>query len=165
MHSASLHSAAAFLSSYTSSLQLVEKIIGHPPAPSPHLPSVLLSSSQFTNHPDWTDLENIDIGPSQKALSSAIDDAVFSQLLSTAPDVRAKVLTYSSNLMHAGDWYVKCSPFFSSAPLHVRPRISLQSKTRGLGTPLFGDAYQCPACDAEADTMGDQYVGCGGNGN
>ena len=59
---ASLHSAAAFLSSYTSSLQLVEEIISHPPAPSPHLPSVVLSFSQSTIHPDWTDLENMGIG-------------------------------------------------------------------------------------------------------
>ena len=52
---------------------------------------------------DWSSIETVDV-PLRQQLSKAIDQAVFDELLATAPDTLSKALTLSSSITHAGDW-------------------------------------------------------------
>ena len=61
--------------------------------------------------------------------------------------------------MYAGDWLnVVPSSALGLCRLDQEFRSSLRYQ---LGIVL-ADAYQSPACDAKANTMGDHQVGCGG---
>ena len=93
----------------------------------------------------------------------SIDEAVYDRLTSTAPDTRSRALVLSSSLPHAGDW-LNVVPS-ASLGLHVHDQEFRYSLRYWLGVPLYGNAYQCPVCGLNADTMGDHQVGCGGNGD
>ena len=54
--------------------------------------------------PDWTCLDEVDVPVRQGALSHAIDEALYQNLLSTAPTIRSCALALSSGLPRAGDW-------------------------------------------------------------
>ncbi len=85
---------------------------------------------------------------------------VFQTLLSTAPTTRAKALTNSTALPHAGDW-------LNGVPLglHMQDREFRCCLRYWLGIPLHNSPHCCPACHTIADEFGDHHVGCGGNGD
>ena len=104
LRSAVLHAPAAYVSSITESIDLVSKILRYTPEPPRSLPSAISSLASSANMASWHLLEDIDIPLRQKSLSHAIDEACFSTLVETAPDVRSKALALSTSLPHAGDW-------------------------------------------------------------
>ena len=153
----------AFIASTTSCKVLVEGILGHSPCPSQYLHQALATLSASTSRPDWQQLDDVDVPLLQHHLSLAIDEAVYCQLFSSAPSVRARALANSTSLPHAGDW-LNGVP---SAALGLR----LQDKEfrpclrYWLGIPLHSAPYSCPECHSTADEFGDHQVGCGGNGD
>ena len=99
----------------------------------------------------------------QRALSRAIDQACFDQLLAEAPDVRAKALALSSSIPHAGDW-LHAIPS-SALGLHLHDwefRLCLQY---WLGVPMVENGSKCPVCSVDIDTFGDHHISCRGNGD
>ena len=100
---------------------LVERIRGRSPSLSPHLPAIS-SLAVAANHPEWVCLDIMDVPIHQRSLSIVIDEAVYSHLLSTAPDIRFRALVLSSSLVHAGDWLnVVPSAYFGLG--HVLQRL------------------------------------------
>ena len=99
----------------------------------------------------------------QQQFSKAIDQAVFYELLATAPNTRSKALTLSSSITHAGDWL---SVIPSSAlGLHLHDwefRLCLQYWP---GLRMVEEGTRCPVCQVVADPFGDYQVGCGKNGD
>ena len=87
------HAHAAFLAADTLSQEL---------GPSPHSDSIVTALSIFASRSDWLCLEDTDVPLHQRSQSTAIDEALFQHLLSTAPSTRAQALL--SALPHAGDW-------------------------------------------------------------
>ena len=61
LRSASLHAPAAFLGSRTQIESLIEKILGHPPGPSPHTQLTLAALASATASLDWTSLDEVDV--------------------------------------------------------------------------------------------------------
>ena len=82
LRSSTLHAPAAFLGSRTQAESLMERILGHPPGPSPHTQLTLAALASATARPDWTSLDEVDVPLHQKPLSLAIEQ----KLLSSAPD-------------------------------------------------------------------------------
>ena len=110
---ASLYAPATFLASLDQSKELVSGILGHSPPASGHLVSTLQDLISGTGRNDWCSIESVDVPLRQHALSKVIDQACFNRLLDQAPDTRAKALTLSTAIPHAGDW------------LHVVPSSAL----------------------------------------
>ena len=162
LRSASLHAPAAFLGSMTQTESLIEKILGHPPGPSPLTQLTLAALASATARPDWTSLDEVDVPLRQNPLSLAIDEATEQRLLSSAPDTRSRALALSSGLSHAGDWLNVPSV---SLGLHLHDQEFRSSLRYWLGVPLHGVPYQCPECCCLADIYGDHQVACGGNGD
>ena len=163
LRSASLHAPAAFLTSWSRSLQLMESILGQPLGPFSHTSSTLASLAVAASRPEWSSLDAIDVPLHQCPLSHAIDEASHHHLLSTAPDTRCRALALSSGLSHAGDW-LNVVPS-ASLGLHLHDRGFRCCLRYWLGVPLHSSAYSCPECRGMADRFGDHQVGCGGNGD
>ena len=163
LRGATLHAPAAFVGSSHCAQPLVERILGYPPGPSPHMSPSVFSLALAANQPAWSSLDSIDVPICQKSLSVAIDDAVYNHLIASVPDTRHKALALSSSFPHAGDWLnVIPSASFS---LYIHDQEFRYSLRYWLAVPLFGKAYQCPECGRDADIMGDHQIGCGGNGD
>ena len=62
---------------------------------------VLLTTA---SHPEWQNLENIDVPLYQRHVSATIDEAIQLCLLSTASSICEQALVHSSAFPHAGDW-------------------------------------------------------------
>ena len=143
--------------------RLLGRVLGHSPCPSQYLHQALATLSASASRPDWQQLDDVDVPLLQHHLSLAIDEAVYCQLFSSAPSVRARALANSTSLPHAGDW-LNGVP---SAALGLR----LQDKEfrpclwYWLGIPLHSTPYSCPECHSTVDEFGDHQVGCGGNGD
>ena len=90
---ASLHAPAAYISSLDQFRELVTRILGQAPATTKHMTPALLYLAKAAGREDWTSIEAVDVPLSRRQLSKAIDQAVFDELLATAPDTRSKVLT------------------------------------------------------------------------
>ena len=163
LRSAALHAPAAFLGSSQQMWPLVERIVRHPPGLSPHVPSAVAALALAANRPDWVNLEDVDVPIHQHSLSVAVDEAIYTHLLSTAPDTRSRALTLSSSIAHTGDW-LNVVPS-ASLGLHIHDEEFRCSLRYWLGVPLYGSTYHCPECGLSADMMGDHQVGCGGNGD
>ena len=87
--------------------------------------------------PDWTCLDEVDVPVRQGALSHAIDEALYQNLLSTAPSIRSRALALSSGLPHAGDWLnvVPSSPL----GLHLHDKEFCSYLCYWLGIPYPSD--------------------------
>ena len=83
---------------------LVDYILECDHPSSNHLASSISSLANAAERPDWTSLEEIDTPLHQCPLSYCIDEAVYNQLLSAAPDTRSRAVVLSTSLPHAGDW-------------------------------------------------------------
>ena len=97
------------------------------------------------------------------SLSRVVDDARFSALLDSAPDVRSRALVLSSAIPHAGDWLNVVTAF--SLGLHLLDCEFRPCLRYWLGLRLFEDGTQCPVCQVATNPFGDHHVGCGGNGD
>ena len=163
LRSASLHAPAAFLASSSTSKPLVERILGHPPGPSPHTSPAVSALATAAAHPDWSSLDDINVPLHQRSLSLSIDEACFQRLLTSAPSIRSRALALSSSLPHAGDW-LSVVPSISLG-LHLQDREFRCCLRYWLGTPILSNPIPCPECRGTADIFGDHQVGCGGNGD
>ena len=153
LRSASRHTPAAFLSSYTASLPLVERILGQHPGPSPHTTAAVSALANAAAMPEWLSLEDIDVPVRQRHLSLAIDEASHHLLQSSAPTIRSRALALSTSLPHTGDWLnVVPSP---SLGLRIQDREFRCSLRYWLGVPLHNCPYPCPECRGTADIFGD----------
>ena len=165
LRSAVLRAPAAFIASSHSSKSLVENILGFSPGPSPYMNAAIAALAAVVVRPDWTCLDEVDVPVHQGALSHAIDEALYQNLLSTAPSICSRALALSSGLPHAGDWLnvVPSSPL--DLHLHDHDKEFCSCLCYWLGVPLHSSSYPCPECGGIADTFGDHQVGCGGNGD
>ena len=81
-----LHAPAAIIGSYVQGQSLIVDILGHSPSPSPHLSPALADLAVATGRADWSsDLQSLDVAPSQHQLSQAIDQVCLTQLHEQAP--------------------------------------------------------------------------------
>ena len=160
LRSAAVHAPAAFIASTTSCKVLVEGILGHSPCPS-HQALATLSAS--ASRPDWQQLDDVDVPLLQHHLSLAINEAVYCQLFSSAPSVRARALANSTGLPHAGDWLNGVPS--AALGLHLQDKEFRPCLRYWLGIPLHSAPYSCLECHSTADEFGDHQVGCGGNGD
>ena len=156
--SAHLHAPAIYITSSSSSKQLVESMLGLPPASSSHVCSAVAAAK-----PEWTDLDNVEVPLRQCQLSHAIDEAVFQRLLCNASSPRARALVLSSGLPHARNWFnvVPSTPL----GLHLTDCEFRCFLRYWHGIPLHSNSYPCPECGGSADPFGDHQIGCGGNGD
>ncbi len=99
-----LHAPAAYIGSLNQSGQLVARIIGRVPSTPEHLAPTLDALAEATGRENWLAIEDVDITLRQCHLLKAIDQAVFADLCSAAPDTRSKALALSTAIPHAGDW-------------------------------------------------------------
>ena len=161
--SAVLHAPAAFIGSSHSSKSLIEDILGFSPGPSPYMNAAIAVLAAVAVRPDWTCLDEMDVPVRQGTPSHAIDEALYQNLLSTAPSIRSRALALSSGLPHAGDWLnvVPSSPL----GLHLHEKEFRSCLCYWLGVPLHSSSYPCPECGGITDTFGDHQIGCGGNGD
>ena len=125
-------------------IPIVERILDNPPSLSTYLEDAVLTLSTSAAQPDWSRLENIDVPLRQCHLSCATDEAVFQTLLSTAPTTRAKALTNSTALPHAGDWLNGVPS--DTLGLHIQDREFRCCLRYWLGIPLHNSPHCCPAC-------------------
>ena len=158
-----LHAPAAFISSAASTKILVERILNRPTNLDTYLEKAVSALSSSSSHPEWLNLDDIDIPLRQRHLSCAIDEAMYQNLLDTSPSTRARALANSSALPHAGDW-------LNGVPsdvlgLHMQDKEFNSCLKYWLGIPLHSAPHLCPACRTSADEYGDHQVGCGGNGD
>ncbi len=163
LRSAVLHAPAAFISSAASTKTLVERILNRPTNLDTYLEKAVSALSSSSSHPEWLNLDDIDIPLRQRHLSCAIDEAMYQNLLDTSPSTRARALANSSALPHAGDW-------LNGVPsdvlgLHMQDKEFNSCLKYWLGIPLHSAPHLCPACRTSADEYGDHQVGCGGNGD
>ena len=160
---ANQHAPAAYVSSVSECSSLAAMILGFPLPPPPLLPDAISSLTNGAAKPEWLTLDDIDVPLHQRHLSHAIDEASFNLLLESAPDTRSRALALSSSLPHAGDW------------LNVVPSqtlgLSLQNREfrlcldYWLGLKTSNAGTICRLCSRQADSFGDDQVGCGGNGD
>ena len=163
LRQASLHAPAAFVASSYSSSELVGQLLNQPPGPSSLLASAIPALSASASRPNWQTLDDIDIPIVQRHLSSAIDEAVHQQLLSSTQSTRARALALSTSLPHAGDWLNGIPS--ATLGLHLQDQSFRCCLRYWLGVPLHSSPYSCPECHSTADKFGDHQVGCGGNGD
>ena len=126
VRAATLYAPAAFIGSFHQSKALISDILGHPARTPLLLPSVVGALASAADRPTWLSIDSIDSPLVCHTLSRAIDEANFSLLLQTVPDVRSKALALSSSIPHAGDW------------LNVVPSVALAYTCL---TRSFGCAY------------------------
>ena len=107
----------------------MERILGYSPGPSPHVLPAIAAFAAAANRPDWTSLYDVDVPIYQRSLSVAIDEVIYKNLLSTAPDTRSRALAHSSSLPHAGDW-LNVVP---SAPLGLTSMTGSSAALSGTG--------------------------------
>ncbi len=98
LRSAVSHAPAAFISSAASSKTLMERILNHPINIDAYLENAVSALSSSTSHPEWLNLDDIDIPLRQRHLSCAIDEAIYQNLLDTSPTTRARASANSSAL-------------------------------------------------------------------
>ena len=79
----------------------------------PHVPQVT-SLAEAAPHPDWTNLDVIDVPLDQKSLLHSIDKAVKQRLLSTAPTICSHALAFSSGLPIGSMWFLHLPWIFTS---------------------------------------------------
>ena len=163
LRSAYLHAPAAYVASSMGSRPLVESMLDLPSCLPPHFDSALAALSSATSQPLWLSADDINVPLHQRTLSRSIDEALHSQLLSSAPSTRARALVLSTSLPHAGDW-------LNGVPsavlgLHLQDREFRCCLKYWLGIPLHSSPYPCPECPGTADEFGDHQIGCGGNGD
>ena len=164
MHQApSKYAPAGYISSIAQSRGLVDKILGCDYHPSNDLASSISSMADAAERPDWTSLEEIDTPLRQCPLSYCIDEAVYNQLLSAAPDTRSRALILSTSLPHAGDW-LNVFPS-STLGLHLQDKEFRLCLHCWLGLRMSNEGVTCPVFQVTTDTYGDHQVGCGGNGD
>ena len=125
--------------------------------------SSISSLADAAERPDWTSLEEIDTPLRQRPLSFCIDEAVYNQLLSAAPDTPSRALVLSTSLPHAGDW-LNVAPS-STLCLHLQDKEFRLCLQYWLGLRMSNEGVICPVCQVTADAYGDHQVGCGGNGD
>ncbi len=165
LRSAALHAPAAFISSLDQSRLLIARIIGRPPAASPHLAVAVAYLARAADAPDWHSVEDIDVPLRQRPLSRKIDEATFNSLVNSDPDTRARALALSTATPHVGDWLnVVPSPALG---LHLHDREFRLCLDYWFGIRIADGESRCPVCTREhaADPFGDHHVGCGGNGD
>ena len=85
LRSASLHAPAAFLASSSASKPLVERILGHPPGPSPHTSPAVSALATAAAHPDWSSLDDINVPLHQRSLSLSLSMRLVSSNSSHLP--------------------------------------------------------------------------------
>ena len=166
LRSASLHAPAAFISSFTQFGSLITRIIGQSNvSPSPHLARAVSDLAHAAERPDWSSMEEINVPLHQHSLSRIIDEATYSSLLDSAPDSRSRALALSTAIPHAGDW-LNVVPS-TALGLHLHDREFCLCLDYWLGLKITGKNPKCSVCAKEgiADSFGDHYVGCGGNGD
>ena len=140
-----------------------DKILGCNYRPSKHLASSISFLADAAERPDWTSLEEIDTHLRQRPLSYCIDEAVYNQLLSAAPDTRSRALVLSTSLPHAGDW-LNVVPS-SMLGLHLQDKEFRLCLQYWLGLRMSNEGVTCSVCQVTADAYGDHEVGYGGNGD
>ena len=158
---ATLYALAAFVGSIHQSESRVSDILGHPVKAPLHLPYAINALAKSVARPDWISVESIDVPLRSHSFSHSIDDACFSFLVESSPDIRSKALALSSALPHAGNWLnvVPCS----ALGLHLMDCVFRLCLKYWLGLQMFEDGDRCPVCHVVADPFGDHLVGCGGN--
>ena len=158
---ATLYAPAAFIGSIHQSESLVSDILGHPVKAPLHLPYAINALAKSVARPDWISVESIDVPLRSHSLFHSIDDACFSFLEESSPDVHSKAFALSSALPHAGDWLnvVPCS----TLGLHLMDCEFCLCLKYWLGLQKFEDGARCPVCHVVADPFGDHHLGCGGN--
>ena len=72
LRSAVLHAPAAFIASNSNSQPLIRRILGLSPPHSTHLNAAVTVLAEAATHPDWTNLDVIDVPLHQKSLSHSI---------------------------------------------------------------------------------------------
>ena len=158
---ATLYAPAAFIGSIHQSESLVSDILGHPAKAPLHLPNAINDLARVVARPDWISAESIVVPLRSHSLSHSVDEACFSLLLESSPDVHSRALALSSALPHAGDWLnVVPSSALGLHLMYCEFRLCLRY---WLGLQMFQDGAQCPVCHTVADPYGDHHVGCGGN--
>ena len=158
---ATLYAPAAFIGSIHQSESLISDILGHPTKAPLHLPNAINALARVVARPDSIFAESIDVSLRSYSLSHSVDEACFSLLLESSPDVRYRALALSSALPHAGDW-LNVVPS-SALGLHLMDCEFRLCLRYWLGLQMFQDGAQCPVCHTVADPYGDHHVGCGGN--
>ena len=158
---ATLYAPTNFIVSLHQSESLVSDILGHPVKAPLHLPYAINALAKSVARPDWISIESIDVPLRGHSLSHSIDDACFSFLVESSPDVRSKALALSSALPHARDWLnvVPCS----ALGLHLMDCEFCLCLKYWLGLQMFEDGARCPVSHVVANPFGDHQVGCGGN--
>ena len=155
---ATLHAPAFFIGSVHPSESLICDILSVPAPTLNHLPQTICALSEAAGRPDWS---NIDVPLQSHSLSHAIDDACFTALLASSPDIRSRALALSTAIPHAGDWLnVVPSPCLG---LHLLDSEFRSCLRYWLGLRMFQDEVQYPVCHVVADPFGYHHVGCGGN--
>ena len=160
VRAATLYAPAAFIGSFHQSKALISDILGHPARTPLLLPSVVGALASAADRPTWLSIDSIDSPLVCHTLSRAIDEANFSLLLQTVPDVRSKALALSSSIPHAGDW-LNVVPSVALG-LHLSDQEFRLCLRYWLGLRMFPDGA-CPVCHSATDPFGDHHVGCGGN--
>ena len=162
---ASLHVSAAYIGSLVQTRTLITRILGHTPAPSPHMDNAVSALADAAKRPDWSSLDEIDVPCRQHPLSRCIDEAAYQQLLDSAPDTRSRALALSSALPQAGAW-LNTIPS-TTLGLHLQDKEFRLCLQYWLGLRMSEDGALCPTCICQgvADAHGDHQVGCGGNGD
>ena len=94
-HAASLHASDAH------SQTVIKSMLSQELSPSPHSDCIVAALSVFASGCDWLCLEDTDVPLHQQSQSTAIDEALFQHLLSTAHFTHSWALL--SALSHAGD--------------------------------------------------------------
>ena len=139
LRQASLHTPAAFVASSYSSSELVGQLLNQPPGPSSLLASAIPALSASASRPNWQTLDDIDIPIVQRHFSSAIDEAVHQQLLSSTQSTRARALALSTSLPHAGDWLNGIPS--ATLGLHLQDQSFRCCLRYWLGVPLHSSPY------------------------
>ena len=158
---ATLYAPASFIGSIHQSEVLVSDILGHHAKAPQHLPNAINALARVVARPDRISAESIDVPLRSHSLFHSVDEACFSFLFESSPDVRSRALALSSALPHAGDW-LNVVPS-SALGLHLMDCEFRLCLRYWLGLQMFQDGAQCSVCHTVADPYGDHHVGCGGN--
>ena len=150
---ASDHAAVAFLSSVSSSAQLIQQISGKPSQL--NIESPLL---QFNAKPALTLTEESYATYSQKQLSFSMDSSNREELLSLPHSQRDKVRLLSVTLPKSGSW-VNSLPS-KALCLHLSNKKFLVTAKYKQGQPVFSCHGICPSCRAPSDMFGDHAIVC-----
>ena len=143
LRKAAVHSSVAYYSSLYNSASILQEVLGYSPNLSPLLDSCCPLLSKHAARPDWSSHLSIDSPISQRLLSTSIDKASFSSLLSQAPHIRSRALALSSSIPHAGDW-------LSVVPSHQLGLYFLDQEFRVCVQYWFGFSAFYPSLDLYA---------------